>query len=91
MKTYICVKVKETNKGNVTLNVYRVINNMPKYVTECSYNNGSSRGADSEAFNALINCNELPKSYYNLSRNAWRGSGYYCDEVRKKGVQIIAL
>ena len=91
MKTYIWIKTKETSKGNVTLNVYRMKNNLPHFITTAYYNNGTTQGADSEAFNALINCGELPKSYYNLSRTSWRGGGYYCEEVEKKGVRIYGM
>lgn len=91
MKTYIWIKTKETSKGNVTLKVYRMKNNLPHYITTAYYNNSSTRGADSEAFNALINCGELPKSYYNLSRTSWSGGGYYCKEVEKKGIRIYGM
>lgn len=91
MKTYIWIKTKETSKGNVTLKVYRMKNNLPQYITTAYYNNGSTRGVDSEAFNALINCGEIPKSYYDLSKCEWRGPGYYCKEVEKKGVRIYGI
>lgn len=75
MKTYIWIKTKETSKGNVTQKVYRMKNNLPHYITTVYYNNKASyRGCDFEAFNALINCGELPKSYYNLSRTMLKNS-----------------
>lgn len=76
---------------NFTLNVYRVKNNVPQLVTTWQGNTGSMRGLSSEAFNALISCGEIPKSFYNLSITSWRSGGYYCKEVIDKGVQIIEL
>lgn len=78
-------------KGRVILSVYRLIHNFPKYITSTEYSQGMSRGDDSEAFNALMDCGELPKSYYNLSRCEWRGPGYYCQDVEDKGVRIYGL
>lgn len=93
MKTYIFTTkyTRATYGRNFTLTIYRIKNNAPQYVTEWKGNTGSMRGLESEAFNALINCGEIPKSYYHLSSCSWRGPGYYCSEVKDKGIQIISL
>lgn len=93
MKTYIfTVKYTRATYGsNFALRIYRVKNNQPQYVTTRKGNTGSMRGFESEVFNALMDCGEIPKSYYNLSSCSWRSGGYYCQEVEDKGVKIIEL
>lgn len=90
MKTFIYKQEfrKATYGQNVTCTIYRVKNNLPIYVGECKYNTGSSMGADSEVFNELIKLKLIPKKYYNISKNNWRGAGYYCPEVADAGYRI---
>ena len=93
MRTYIFT-VKYTRASyaqNFTLQIYRVKKNRPQLVTTCKGNTGSMRGFMSEALCGLINCGELPKSFYNLSCSCNSAGGYYCQEVRDKGVQIFEL
>ncbi len=93
MKTYIFT-VKYTRASycsNFTLNIYRVKNNKPRLVATRKGNTGSMRGFQSEALCELINCGELPKSFYNLSCSQNCAGGYYCQAVRDKGVQIFEL
>ncbi len=93
MRTYIFTAkyTRAAYGSNFTLEIYRIKNNVPCWVARVKGNTGSMRGFESEAFNALIECGEIPKSYYNLSRCGWRSGGYYCQEVRDKGVQIFEL
>lgn len=82
MKTYIfttrCFK-----RGHVEGKVYRIENNKPMYITHFEYVTGRTKGAVAEAFNALMNCGEIPKKWYTSSENAWSGPGYFEGEVRK--------
>lgn len=94
MKTYIfTVDKKQQRNGYIKYiaKIYRVKNNVPTFVTECSYNGGSYSGHRSEVFNVLMQVGEIPKKYEKLSRSEWRGGGFYCEAVEKKGIQIIQL
>lgn len=93
MKTFIYTREfkKSTYGRTVTCTIYRVKNNLPIYVGECKYNTGSTPGADSEVFQELIRLKLIPKSYYNLSKNDWGGTGYYCGKVEEKGIKIKEL
>lgn len=94
MKTYIfTVDEKTIRNGNIKYiaKIYRVKNNVPTFITSCNYNGGSYSGHRSEVFKALMQVGEIPKKYENLSRSEWRGRGFYCEAVEKKGIQIIQL
>lgn len=92
MKTYIYTTEKRhTRELNRYCRIYRVKNNVPQYIGEVEFSTGSYRGEDSEVFNKLIEIGQIPKSYYNLSKCEWRGPGYYCKEVEKKGVRIYGM
>lgn len=93
MKTFIFKKLIYNSKtsNNRECVIYRVKNNIPHYIGSVYYTTGMTCGAESEVFHFLIKNKYIPKSYYNLSKNDWRGSGYYCQEVEDKGVKIIEI
>lgn len=89
MKTFAFYKKVSKDKTEIT--VYRIMRNKPVLVGITYYYNGSNCGAKSEVFQYLIDEKELPASYRNLSKNSWCGSGYYTQQVEKKGIKIIEL
>ena len=83
MKRYMFVE-KYDRKGNVNINVFRIKNNNIQYVTNCEVNTASRRGGKNDAFNALMECGEIPKKYYKSSGNTGAcGNGYFYGEVTK--------
>ena len=90
MKTFIFKKLiyNINTSNNRECVIYRVKNNIPQYIGSVYYTTGTTCGAESEVFRFLIINKYLPESYYNLSKNDWRGSGYYCQEVEDKGVDF---
>lgn len=81
MKTYIFT-TRPAKRGYVEGRVYRIKKDKPVYITDFRYNTGSTRGSIHEAFNALMNCGEIPKKWYTSSENSWSGPGYFEGEVR---------
>lgn len=63
--------------------IFHVSNNNLNYVTDFSFSPGYTKGTEAEAFQALINCNEIPKKWYTSSECTWRGPGYFYGEVTK--------
>ena len=90
MKTFIYTERNNKN-STVEVSVYQIKRNNPELIGKLTYTKGSTLGADSEVLNYLIENKYIPKSYYNLSENEWRGAGYYCNKVLEKGVRIIGL
>lgn len=93
MKTFIFTEERFPNRmrNNRRLRIYRVVNNQPKYLGFTEYSTGSTMGAKSEAFHWLMYNGYIPKSYYHLSENDWRGAGYYCPYVEDKGYKIVEV
>lgn len=93
MKTFIFKENKYRNRkrNNRECVIYQIKNNTPIIIGIISYTTGSTMGAESEVFHFLIENGFIPKSYYNLSKNEWRGGGYYCQEVESKGIKIIEI
>lgn len=83
VKRFVFTIDERKRNGDVSGTIYRIENNYPEYVTEFKFRLGSCRGEISEAFNALMNCGEIPKEYFNSSICAWRGAGYFAGEVTK--------
>ena len=83
MKRYIFTQTRPDKKGNVTGNIFRVKDNDIFYITDFSFRLGSCRGAKHEAFNALMDCGEIPRKWYTSSRSEWSGDGYFYGEVEK--------
>ena len=81
MKTYIFT-TRSFKRGHVEGRIYRIENNRPRYVIHFEYVTGCTKGAVSEAFNALMNCGEIPKKWYTSSESPWSGPGYFEGEVR---------
>lgn len=71
MKRFYFTERKDCkNKSDRTLRIYAIESGSLKYVTETTHRPGcGSRGATSEAFNALIDCGAIPEKY--------RGDGYF--------------
>jgi len=86
MKHYIFTEKKKGN--DFVVKVYRVKRNNAEYVTTShAFNYSSTRGALHEAFNALMECGEIPKKYYSSSEEAapsCMGPGYFYGKVTQK-------
>jgi len=55
-----------------------------QFVTERFHRPGcGSYGAEAEAFQALMNCGEIPKKWFSSSASDWCGSGYFDGPVTK--------
>lgn len=88
MKTYIYTTERRSGKKmNRYCRIFRVINNVPKFVGNVKFSSGTTKGAPSEVFNKLIELGELPTSYADIAK------GYYFNipEFRAKGFQIIEV
>lgn len=83
MKTFIYKETAHHNRtrNNRELTIYKMKNNIPQYVGTLEYSTGSTRGAQHEAFNFLMEHGYIPKKYYKSSECAWRGAGYFYGEV----------
>jgi hypothetical protein len=86
MKTFL---YKETRYPNRTRNnrevvVYRIKHNIPEKIGYFKYSTGSTRGAQHEVFNFLMDNGYIPKKHYNDSACAWRGAGYFYGAVTEK-------
>lgn len=69
-KFYFTERKSCKNKLDRTVRVYQLKNGELKYITEVEHRPGAgSRGAVSEAFQALITCGAIPEKY--------RGDGYF--------------
>lgn len=93
MKTFIFKEIRYHNRkrNNRECVIYKVKNNIPVFIGDLYYSTGSTPGAENEVFRFLIENKFIPKKYYNLSQNEWRGAGYYCKEVEDKGIKIISI
>ena len=89
MKTYIYTS-SPRGKG-IEVRIYRVKNNIPRFLVTASYSPASTKGPESVVFNKLMDIGEIPKKLYNTSLCEWRGPGYYCPEIEDKGYKIIGL
>lgn len=71
MKRFYFTERKDCkNKFDRTIRIYEIKNGILSYVTEVEHRPGSgSRGAVSEAFQALLSCGSIPEKY--------RGDGYF--------------
>ena len=85
MKNFIYKEIKHHNRtrNNRELTIYKVKNNMPEYIGTLEYSTASTRGAQHEVFNYLMNNGYIPKKYYKSSECAWRGAGYFDGNVTK--------
>lgn len=81
MKRYIFTE--KNNKGRVSGNVFRIKDNNIIWITSFEYSTASCRGGKHEAFNALMDCGEIPRKWYTSSRTEWSGDGYFYGEVTK--------
>lgn len=70
-------KDERSRNGNRIIRVYKMNGGRLEMVTHCEYRTGSTRGPEAEAFNALMECGEIPKKWYNSSNCAWSGPGYF--------------
>lgn len=85
MKTYIfTTEYKRASYCSKAIcKIYRVKNNVPYYVGECTFNTGSCKGNVSEVFTTLIDLKEIPES--------WKGNGYYYNSPGISKFKIIEL
>lgn len=68
---------------NRELKIYRIKNNKPEYIGLIKFSTSSTRGAQHEAFNYLMDNGYIPKKFYKSSECAWRDAGYFYGEVTK--------
>lgn len=85
MKTFIYKEIKHHNRtcNNRELTIYKIKNNIPVYIGTVEYSTGSTRGAQHEVFNYLMDNGHIPKKYYNSSKCDFMGSGYFFGDVTK--------
>lgn len=71
MKAFYFTERKDCkNKLDRTLRIYEANSGVLRYITETEHRPGNgSRGATSEAFQALLSCGAIPEKY--------RGDGYF--------------
>ena len=81
MKRYIFTE--KNNRGKITGNIFRIKDNDIFFVTSYEASTASRRGGKHDAFNALMDCGEIPKKWYTSSKCAWMGEGYFYGEVEK--------
>lgn len=83
MTTFIYKETAYHNRtrNNRELTIYRVKNNKPEYIGIKKFSTGSTRGAQHEAFNYLMDNGYIPKKYYKSSECDWMGAGYFYGEV----------
>lgn len=83
MMTFIYKETKHHNRtrNNREVTIYRIKNNLPVYVGTAEFSSGSTRGAQHEVFNYLMDNGYIPKKYYNSSCDPWTGPGYFFGEV----------
>ena len=70
MKTFIysieSSKISKTYGGaNVTVKIYRIVNNTPSFVCRAKWCTRSYKGAESEVMSALVEAKALPKKLDN--------------------------
>lgn len=82
MKKYVFT-IKERKNNLWKGIIYRISNNNLNYITDFSFSLGCCRGTVSEAFQALMECGEIPRKWENSSLCDWRGRGYFDGEVTK--------
>ncbi len=85
MKNFIYKETRYPNRtrNNRELTIYKIKNNTPEYIGSLEYSTASTRGAQHETFNFLINNGYIPKKYYKSSECSWMGAGYFFGEVTK--------
>jgi hypothetical protein len=85
MKTFIYKEIAYHNRtrNNREAIIYKIKNNRPEFVGCVEFSTASTRGAQHECFNYLMNAGYIPKKYYKSSLCAWRGEGYFFGEVTK--------
>ena len=84
MKYYLFTE--KNNRGAISGNVYRVKDNKLHFVTDYKASTACRRGGKHDAFNALMDCGEIPRKYYKSSADfgaGWMGAGYFYGEVEK--------
>lgn len=86
MKTFIYTKTeKSASYGTkVTLSIYHVKNNVPKFIGDAHYNTGSYRGEDHEAANVLL-------KYKMINRNSLNQGGYINRDIFDAQYRLIRL
>ncbi len=85
MKIFIYKEIKHHNRtrNNRELTIYKIKNNIPVYIGRVEYSTGSTRGAQHETFNFLMDNGYIPKKYYNSSKCDFMGPGYFYGDVTK--------
>ena len=84
MKRYIFTE--KNNRGKITGNIFRIKDNDIFFITRYEASTASRRGGKHDAFNALMDCGEIPRKYEKSSAKAgdgWMGEGYFYGEVEK--------
>ncbi|BES63131.1 hypothetical protein [Dysgonomonas capnocytophagoides] len=85
-KSYIFTKYIKKGRyyNNVTVNIYKIDQNIPSFICEHKFNTGSCKGYASEVFTALFNAGEITEGQYN------RDNGYYNDR-EENDVRIFSI
>lgn len=83
MKTFIYKETKHHNrtKNNRECTIYKIKNNRPQYVGTVEYSTASTKGAEAEVFQYLMENGYIPKKYYTSSKCDFMGAGYFFGEV----------
>ena len=83
MTNFIYKEIAHHNRkrNNREVTIYIIKHNKAEYVGTLEYSTGSTRGAQSEVFNFLMDHDYIPKKYYTSSECAWMGAGYFFGEV----------
>ena len=90
-KTFYYVTRVEDNKGDRISHIYQIKQNKPILIGYVEWRYGSTKGANSEVMEYLIEHKHLPKYLEKVSKCSWRGAGYYCPEIEDLGYYIKEL
>jgi len=93
MKNFIWFEAKATKRvyggRNITLTIYENIKNKLVYIWETKYCTASTRWADSEVYNFLIDNKYIQKKAFTYSKTSWSSDWYYRHENPYCKIQII--
>ena len=93
MKNFVWFEAKATKRVygwyNITLKIYSNIKNNLQYIGTIKYCTASTRWADSEVYNFLIDNKYIPKKAYKYSESPCSGGGYYLYNNPYCKIQII--
>lgn len=74
-------KDERSRKGDRIIRVYALKNGMMEQIAHTTYRTGSTKGAQAEAFSALMECGAIPRKWEKSSECSWSGPGYFSGPV----------